>query len=69
MYQLQPKAYYRKRFISSERLFNACWNQYRQWLNGAIDDPQSDEDVLQWLDNIASEKVNNSQSSFFIYGN
>ena len=56
------------RFDGSTRLFNACWRQYRQWLNGAIDDPINLDDVMQWLDTIASEKVNNPASSFYIHG-
>jgi len=67
-YKLKAKSYYRRKFDGSDRLFNTCWNQYRNWLNSAIDDPQEDSDVLDWLDSIASEKVNNSKSTFYIYG-
>jgi hypothetical protein len=55
-------------FSGSERLFSACWNQYLAWLRGAIDDPETQADVDQWLDQIASEKVNNPKSVFYIYG-
>jgi hypothetical protein len=68
MYSLKKKAYYWKKFDGSYRLFNACWDQYRRWLKGSIDDPWSDSDVMNWLDQIASEKVNNSKSVFYIHG-
>jgi len=57
-----------KRFDGSTELFNACWRQYRGFVNGATDDPSNIDDVMQWLDTIASEKVNNSASRFYIYG-
>jgi hypothetical protein len=58
----------KNRFDGSERLFNACWKQYREYLAGSIEDPQSIEDVTGWLETIASEKVNNPDSTFYIYG-
>jgi hypothetical protein len=57
-----------KRFDGTTRLFDACWKQYREYVNGSIDDPKNIDDVTNWLDSIASEKVNNSASSFYIYG-
>ena len=68
MYTLQNPSHYAQSFDGSARLFRACWNQYRSWLRGAIDNPESDADVLDWLDQIASEKVNNPNSAFYIYG-
>ena len=67
-YTLKDKNYYRKEFDGSSRLFNACWRQYIGYLRVAIDDPTCDMDVDDWLENIASEKVNNSRSVFYIYG-
>ena len=68
-YELKPMAYYRKLVKgSSGRLFGAAWRQYRAWLNGAIDDPKCDQDVLDWLEQIISAKVNNPRSQFYIYG-
>ena len=68
-YTLQPPAHYRDRFDGSPRLFRACWRQYRAWMaEGAIDDPTTDQDVLDWLDSIAAERVNDGRSSFYIYG-
>jgi len=73
-WELTPKAWKAikkcaaKRFDGSGALFDACWNQYKQWLNGAIDSPENISDVMNWLDNIASEKVNNPRSRFYIYG-
>jgi hypothetical protein len=69
-YKLRTKNYYYDLTCrrDSYRLFSACWSQYRAWLRGAIDSPTCDRDVLDWLDSIASEKVNNSRSKFYIYG-
>ena len=69
-YERKPKKYYRKFFMdSSDRLFTTAWKQYLGYLNiGAIDSPKSDEDITDWIDSIISEKVNNSSSSFYIYG-
>lgn len=58
----------RKVFRGSERLFQACWRQYLSYLRGAIDNPDSQTDIDSWLDSIASEKVNNYKSVFYIYG-
>ena len=58
----------REQFDGSVRLFEACWRQYREYLGGSIDHPESLDDVVEWLDQIASEKVNDSGSRFYIYG-
>ena len=62
------KAEAREAFDGSLGLFEACWRQYREYLRGAIDYPESLNDVSDWLDQIASEKVNDSTSRFYIYG-
>lgn len=68
-YEVKKRAHYQPRFDGSRGLFNACWNQFQRYRReGAIDEPQDDEDVMQWLDEIAAEKVNNPQSRFWIYG-
>lgn len=67
-YTLQAPRYYRKAFRGSDRLFRACWRQYRQWLEGAIDNPREDRDVHEWLESIAAERVNNSRSPFYLRG-
>jgi len=67
-YQLKKKSEYRKLSDDSERLFTSCWRKYTYYLKGSIDDPKSDSDVLNWLNSIASEKVNNSRSRFYITG-
>ncbi len=67
-YTLQGPKYYRAKFRGSNKLFRACWAQYRTWLHGAIDNPTCDGDVHTWLETIAAEKVNNSKSGFYIYG-
>jgi hypothetical protein len=58
----------RKRFDGSLALFEACWREYRGHVRGAIDSPSSIEDVTGWLETLASNKVNNPQSRFFIHG-
>jgi hypothetical protein len=52
----------------SDRLFRTCWRVYRNYLRDSIDNPQSDSDVLDWLDQIASERVNDSSSTFYLRG-
>jgi len=68
MYQLQPAAHYRTQFDGSAALFSSCWRQYRRLIASDIDDPQSDDDVFEWLEELAAARVNNSGSSFYIYG-
>ena len=64
----QIKRVANNKFDGSTALFEACWRQYRGYLKGSIDDPKSMSDVMDWLDNIASEKVNNPNSRFYIHG-
>lgn len=58
----------RKNFDGSDALFSACWRKYLGYLNGSIDDPKEQSDVDGWLNTIASEKVNDPKSRFFIHG-
>jgi hypothetical protein len=37
-------------------------------LQEAIDYPQDDEAVIEWLDTIAADKMNDDTSSFWMYG-
>jgi hypothetical protein len=67
-YQRQPRAYYRRTFDGSDHLFTAAWRRYLGYLNGAIDAPGSDQDVRDWLDQIAGELVNDGGSRFYIHG-
>jgi hypothetical protein len=56
-------------FEGSKDLFEACWKQYRALLlEGVLDHPETLTDVLAQLDDIASYKVNNPKSKFYIYG-
>ena len=55
-------------FDGSLRLFKSCWREYHALLAGGWDQPTMQLDVDQALDQIASEKVNNPRSSFYIYG-
>ncbi len=69
--QLTPeiKRAARRSFTGSPALFEACWRQLLQWTRqGAIDDPQDPDAALDWLEQIAAEKVNNPNSRFHIYG-
>ena len=67
MYQLKSAPVYRRTFHGSTELFTACWRQYRVFLRGDIDDPTCDDDVMDWLDALAAEKVN-TPGRFYIYG-
>jgi hypothetical protein len=67
-YKLQKPSYYRLQTDMSDRLFRTCWRVYRNYLRDSIDNPQSDSDVLDWLDQIASERVNDSSSTFYLRG-
>jgi hypothetical protein len=67
-YHLRTASHYRRTFEGSPALFTACWRQYRVFLRGDIDDPTCDDDVMDWLDQIAAERVNTPASRFYIYG-
>lgn len=58
----------RQRFDGSRDLFDECWKEYLGFVAGGTDDPENIDDVMGWLDSIASEKVNDSESDFYIYG-
>jgi len=55
-------------FDGSLELFNASWREYRNYLNGSIDNPDCQLDVNEWIEQIASVKVNDPKSKFYIYG-
>lgn len=58
----------RKRFDGSDDLFNTCWREYIGHCRGVIDNPRCLADIMGWLEALASEKVNNPDSRFYIYG-
>lgn len=58
----------RENFDGSDRLFAACWRQYLTYLAESIDNPTCQSDIDGWLESIASEKVNNPRSVFYLYG-
>jgi hypothetical protein len=61
------KAQCRRQFDGSNELFAACW---RQWLRDGqwtYANP-SVKFIAKYLDDVASEKVNNSRSVFYLYG-
>ena len=51
-----------------EKLFNYAWKKYRYYLQGYIDNPKTETDIVNWIDTIISEIVNNPRSKFHIYG-
>ena len=52
----------RKHFEGSARFFEACWRELNTLGQDYFDDSRAA------LEQIASEKVNNPRSSFYIYG-
>ena len=68
MYKMQPVAHYRVKFDGSPALFAACWRQYRRLLASDIDNPTCDDDVFDWLEELASSRVNEGRSPFYIHG-
>lgn len=68
MYTIKAKAYYAIRFSGSAALFSTCWRKYRKLVAEGYDSPTCDEDVDSFLDELASELVNNSGTRFYIYG-
>ena len=67
-YGLQKPDHYRRQFDGGNKLFAECWRRYKHFMLSSIDYPGSDEDVMSWLDSIASELVNDSSSKFYIHG-
>ena len=51
-----------------EKLFNCAWRKYQHYLQGSIDNPKTEADIVDWLGAIISEIVNNPRSKFHIYG-
>ena len=69
MYNFKKENIRKKYFFNtSKRLFNSAWKQYIVYLRGSIDNPIDDNDIVNWIEQIISEKVNNPKSSFYIYG-
>ena len=52
-------------FEGSERLFNACWREYTDYVK---DNGAPSMDVLDFVDEAASARVNNPRSSFYLRG-
>lgn len=68
MYELNKPKYYKEKFDGSNELFKICWLRYTGFLKGSIDYPSCDDDVMNWLNTIASELVNSPRSKFYMYG-
>ena len=59
------RLYFKK---ESNNLFDSAWRQYIIWLHGSINNPETDDDIRNWIDKIISEKVNNPKSKYYIIG-
>jgi hypothetical protein len=65
----RAKASLRAGFDGSDRLFRACYREYTGLITaGAIDYPRDKIDASGWLETLASGKVNNPRSVFYMYG-
>lgn len=67
-YEIRKPSYYRDSFDGSPSLFDACWREYGRMLAEGIEHPMSDTDVMSTLDHLASIKVNDPSSEFYIHG-
>ena len=67
-YKIEKKSYYGRLFDGSERLFNNCWREFLTVINNGLTTFNDDNDVLRVLDEIASTRVNNPKSKFYMYG-
>ena len=67
-YKIEKKSYYGRLFDGSERLFNNCWRELAADISNGLNEFDDDNDVLRVLDEIASIKVNNPKSKFYMYG-
>jgi len=65
---LAARAEVKKDFDGSTDLFNACWVEYLRRLGNSIDNPTSIMDIEENIEALASEKVNNPKSKFYIHG-
>ncbi len=57
----------RAHFDGSPDLFNACWRELCRTIQHGTD-LDTQDDVDQWLEQLAAERVNNPRSRFYIYG-
>lgn len=68
-YELRRKSYYETKFQGRSELFEYCWKRYRKHLSeGGFDEPTSDSDVMQDLEELAGHAVNDGDGNFYIYG-
>lgn len=49
-----------------EQLFEACWRKLKKYRHAT--DIATQEDADRWLDELASEMVNNPKSRFYLKG-
>ena len=60
---------FERHFEGSQGLFNYCWRKWREYVrasgNGVT---TAAEDVLMFLNDVASEQVNNPKSKYYLYG-
>jgi hypothetical protein len=62
------KAECRTRFDGSERLFEACWRDLQRGIRQGAIDASTVDLAMVWLDDFASERVNDERSPFYLYG-
>ncbi len=55
-------------FDGSQSLYDACWREFERNMAMGAYDSMDQQRANQELDSIASEKVNNPKSKFYIYG-
>lgn len=58
----------RKKFEGSNNLFDVCWKDMLSLIRDGMEEPESEEETMRVLDDIASQKVNSPRSKFYIYG-
>lgn len=60
---------FNRHFDGSNRLFERCWKKWLKYTEGISEiNYDSDWDILQFLDERASEEVNDERSPCYIYG-
>jgi hypothetical protein len=63
-YHIKPPKYYRKKFTESKALFQEVWAEFIH----NSPNVESDDEVMDYLDHLASDRVNDESSPFYLYG-
>lgn len=60
---------FERHFGGSVSMFEACWRRWVKYRNEVPESREMDEaDILNFLEERASELVNDSRSQFYLYG-